>query len=164
MSEFVMLEVRKLADRSGSRVRMFDAKTGQPKLVNPATPGEDHEPWPLLGVTIIGDPPEYTSAGMRWVDKAVQEGWAQRVGERAVARPGGPADAPWSTVHAFVQADKLVIHDHERGHVVYAVTRNPDKYDEDGRPIEEYGYMSDDDIAGTEVVWHYELELERIDG
>ena len=169
MSEFEILTVRKLADRSdGTREVRYDPLTGQKKLVNPATPGEDHEPWPLAGVTIEGDPPLRTSAGTRWVDNAIRERWMRRIGETPVVRPGGPPDAPWATSHTFIHADKLVIEDAERGDVVYYVTRNPDKYftsgDNVGEPVAEYGYTADGELAASEVSWHYELRLEETSG
>jgi hypothetical protein len=155
-----MLTIRKLANKEDQeRVRKFDPETGQPKLVNPATPGEDHEPWPLLGVVVEGQPPKYTTAGVAWVNAACAEGWMRRIGERAVARPGGPPNAPWSTVHTFVQADRLEIEDYDRGVVTYRVVQNPDKFWASGEPVEEYGFASDEELAGTEVQHFYELML-----
>lgn len=160
MSEFQILTVRKLANMEGQeRVRKFDAETGQPKLVNPATPGEDHEPWPLLGVTIQGDPPERTSAGVSWVNAAIAEGWLERLGEEIVNRPGGPLRSPWAVIHTFVHATGLVLYDYERGPVYYEVTRQPDKYDASGNPISEYA--DDTDLRDAEVSWVYELSLRK---
>lgn len=154
MSEFQILTVRKLADKEGQeRVRKFDPETGQPKLVNPATPGDDHEAWPLLGVTVEGDPPERTTAGLSWVNAAVSEGWLKRVNESAVVRPGGTQEQPWSTAHTFIHADMLVINDHQRGPVAYKVTQQPDKYDAAGEPVKEWTARE------TDVRWFYELEL-----
>lgn len=162
MSEFQILTVRKLADREGqTRVRKYDEETGQPKLVNPATPGEDHEPWPLLGVTVV-DPPQRTSAGVNWVNQAVSEGWMRRIGERPVARPGGPFHAPWATVHTFIHADRLEIDDHLTGETVsYKVIQQPDKYWSNGEPVEEYAFGDDTELATTEVKHFYLLELDN---
>lgn len=180
MSEFEILTVRKLADTSeGERISVpllaevklangetVMVETGQRKLVNPATPGTDHEPWPSDGMTIVGnpDPPQWTTAGMRWASDAVREGWMRRIGERAVARPGGPLDAPWSTNHTFIHADKLIIEDKLRGDVVYRVVKQPDKYTANGEPVEAYEFTDDGSLAGSEVNWFYELELENNDG
>lgn len=141
MSEFEILTIRKLANKDGQeRVKKFDPETGQPKLVNPATPGEDHEPWPLLGVTIEGDPPHLTSVGTSWVDTGVREGWLKRSGLQAVVRPAGPHDDPLGKTHTFIHMERLVINDHERGPVVYRVTQQADKYwVADGSPVAEYG-------------------------
>lgn len=155
-----MLTVRKLADKTGQeRVKKFDAATGEPKLVNPATPGEDHEPWPLLGVTFEGDPPVKTTAGVAWVNTAIQEGWLRRVNERPVVRPGGPLANPWAVSHTFIHADRMIFKDHERGFVGYKVIRNPDKYTDDGNPLAEYG----SEPEPSEVNWFYVLELDQKD-
>ena len=158
MSEFEILTVRKLADKNGQeRVKKFDAVTGEPKLVNPATPGEEHEPWPLLGVTIEADPPQLTSVGTSWVDNGVREGWLKRSGLRAVVRPAGPHDDPLAKTHTFIHMDRLVIDDHERGPVAYRVTRQADKYwTADGTPVAEYGTEPQE----MEVCHFYLLELE----
>jgi hypothetical protein len=154
VSEFQILSVRKLANKEGQeRVKKFDPETGEPKLVNPATPGEDHEPWPLLGVTIEGEPPQRTTAGMSWANVAQAEGWLKRVNESAVVRPGGTAEQPYSTVHTFIHAEMLVINDEELGPVAYRVTRQPDKYDAGGNPVKEWTERE------TDVRWFYELEL-----
>lgn len=157
MSEFEILTIRKLADKTGQeRIKKFDPETGEPKLVNPATPGDDHESWPLLGVTIEGDPPRRTTAGMTWVNAAISEGWLKRVNESAVVRPGGSQDSPWSPAHTFIHAEVLVIDDYDRGPVAYRVTRQPDKYIRSGEeliPVKEWTERE------TEVCWFYELEL-----
>lgn len=160
MSEFQVLTIRKLADKSeGERVRKFDPETGQPKLVNPATPGDDHEPWPLRGVEFVGDPPQYTTAGVSWVNQAMSEGWLRRVGERPVTRPGGPSQSEWSVTHTFVHCDRIEIRDAQVGWVNYRVTQNPDKFWANGEPVEEYGFATEEELAGTEVQHYYELML-----
>ncbi len=71
-----MLQIRKVADRSeGERntVLVFKPEEGEvlddgtvlvdpsrveQRLVNPATEGYDHEPWPLSHAELIGDAPE----------------------------------------------------------------------------------------------------------
>lgn len=182
MSEFQILTVRKVPDREGQeRVRvpvlqdmvLANGETvqvhvgGSYKLVNPNTPGVDHEAWPLLGVT-VDEPPQYTTMGMRWVDEAVREGWMRRIGERPVPRPGGPPQAPWALAHVFIHADRIVINDVYNGEVSYTVTRQPDKFYTDSagnrHPIEEYGMLDDAELATAEVAWFYELELESVGG
>lgn len=169
MSQFEVLTIRKVPDRStGTRHVRFDPDTGDRKLVNPATPGEDHEPWPLAGITIEGEPPEFTSASTGWVDRGIAEGWIRRIGERAVVRPGGPPSAPMAKTHTFVHCDRIVLRDMERGEVIYRVTRNPDKYfvvgEKAGYPVEEYGSEPDTDLADTEVIWFYEMQLDDTNG
>lgn len=165
-----ILTVRKLADKSsGRREVRFDPITGERKLVNPDTPGSDHEPWPLGGVEFLGDPPSEVSIPVKYVDQAVREGWMQRVGERLVTRPAGRTQDEWIGVqgvpHTFIQCDRIVLRMVE-GDYTYRVTLNPDKYvaDED-----DYIYDPEAEVtpelyeAGmTRVVNHYRLEL--IDG
>jgi len=164
------LAVRKLADRAGGeRVVRFDPETGAKKLVNPATPGDDHEPWPLLGVVPEGELPKLARIPTSFVDGAVAEGWAQRIGERVVHRAGGTEANPWSKTHTFVQCDKIVFHFAD-GDVVYLVTYQPDKYAQvEGianveAPVRFTGLRPYDhevhDREATEVRWFYDAELE----
>lgn len=152
MSDYTVLHVRKLADRSeGERVVRFDPVTGERKLVNPDTPGDDHEPWPLAGVEIVGEVPERTTVSTRWLDTAVDEGWARREGERLVRRPAGPPTRRWAVdPHTFVHADEVVLSTVD-GEVRYRVTHQPDKYVADG----------DDDTPMTPE--HYAAGNSRVD-
>jgi len=131
------LTVRKLADRStGTREVRFDPVTGLKKLVNPATPGEEHEPWPLMGVEVVGDVPAATRVPTRWVARGISEGWLQGIGGNPVVRPAGPAQTDWNSSqtgapHMFMHYDRIVIKA-VTGDVVYRVTHQPDKYVADG--------------------------------
>lgn len=153
-----ILTIRKLADRTtGERVVAYDPQTGAKRLVNPATPGDEHEPWPIAGVQIVGAPPQTTSVSTAWVATGVGEGWITREGERLVHRPAGPAADKWRATHTFVHADALVLHTVDGG-VRYRVTRQPDKYtvDNDEAPVTDWVYAS----GQTRVDWFYGLELE----
>lgn len=165
MSEYQILELRRLADKSeGRRVQMFDVDTGEPKLVNPDTPGFDHEPWPTAGITIINQdgPPEFTTISTDYANQLVADGLLTRTNERAVTRPAGPYHAPWSVPpHTFIHADTLVFHDKERGDVAYTVIRQPDKFVEDGLdiPVDSYDKLAPEDMPLTSVEHFYNLEL-----
>jgi hypothetical protein len=151
------LVIRKLADKTGEqRITMFDSTTGEKKLVNPATPGEDHEPWPFAGIRIEneGGPPKKAMLTTDLVAQAIAEGWIEVTGEKRVIKPAGSKENPWvgTPPHVFLQYKTITIKTID-GDVTYNVKRNPDKYDKNGEPTEEAG---DPD---TEVVWYYELEL-----
>lgn len=121
-----MLTVRKLADKTtGERLTRFDPETGAKKLVNPATPGDDHEPWPLAGVQ-IADPPDETTASTTFINAGVAEDWITLVGSRVHHAPGGPPADIWRVTHTFVEADRVVFHTVE-GDLVYEVVSNPGK-------------------------------------
>jgi hypothetical protein len=116
-------------------------------LVNPATPGLDHEPWPFAGISINdGDPPKRCSLSTAKVAEGREEGWIEVEGEELVHRPGGPAANPWASTHTFVQFETLIFKT-LHGDVRYRVVRNADKEGEAGDPE-------------AEVRWYYELELE----
>lgn len=137
-----VLEVRLLADKSsGTRVPMFDPVTGEKKLVNPETPGTEHESWPLAGMRLTSDAHPETSAGMSWVRQGVAQGWIEVQGENVVHAPGGPEGDPWRVTHTFFEADRIVLKTVD-GDVVYDVVSNPGK-----------------DADTGEVSWKYDLEL-----
>lgn len=143
-----MLKIRKLADKSvGERVTRYHPETGEAYLTNPATPGNDPEPWPLAGIKFEGEPPSETSASMRWVLQGVAEGWLELVGEKVMRAPGGPPQNPWSKVHTFHTA-RAIKFKTVAGAVTYQVTHNPGKYDDASEP------------AGTRVDWFYRLRRE----
>lgn len=158
-----LLTVRKLADRStGERIRVpitqpvtladgtvVQAETGQVKLVNPATPGDAHEPWPFAGIQVV-DAPDTCSVPARWVARAILEGWLELEGARPVTRPAGPAHDPAASMHQFVHADALVIHTVD-GDVRYRIVHQPDKYVADG----------DDETSMTDE--HYAAGNSRVD-
>lgn len=167
---FEMMQIRKVADRSsGERLRVpvlspvtlqdgtvVQVETGQVKLVNPDTPGDAHEPWPLLGVELIA-PPHLCSVSTRLVDRAMAEGWIELVGAQAVRRPAGSAAEPASTVHSFTHADRLVFHTID-GDFIYDVVHQPDKYaagGDDDTPVTDEAYAA----GATRVDWFYGLQL-----
>ena len=125
------LQIRKRADRSsGRRIKMVDVDgvTGHRyKLVNPDTPGDDHEPWPLAGVDCLGDPPDECGLATHFVARGIKEGWIEAEGEEVVHRPGGPIDNRWQVTHTFLHYDALVFH-FSGGDVRYKVVHQPDKY------------------------------------
>ena len=169
------LRLRKLADRtSGERVRLtrvpagaftidettgdavFDPAAATSVLVNPATPGFDHEPWPFAGIRLEGgDPPKTATVSTSFVQNARAEGWMTVEGEQVVHRPGGPPEQPWRVTHTFVHADALVLHTVD-GDVRYTVTQQPDKW-----PAEK---NDRDEGFGGDVRWFYELKLEATHG
>lgn len=133
-----VLVVRKLAEKEGhTRLRMNVG--GEDRLVNPETPGVEHESYPLRGYLLV-DAPENVSVGMDWLKKQVAEGWVSTDGEDMVFKPGGPPDNPWAVTHTFTQWDEVTFHCYD-GDVTYQVTRNADK-----------------DEAG-EVLWSLDLEM-----
>lgn len=158
------LTIRKLADTSGGeRVKMFDERTGQPKLVNPATPGTEHEPWPLAGVQIMGEIPDEVTVPTSWVDRGVTEGWLELVNPRTVVRPAGPRQSVLNSTtnggpHVFVHADAIVVKT-LAGDVRYRVAHQPDKYADPGddtTPVTPDVY----DGGNTRVDHFYRLVLE----
>lgn len=160
--DFGTLTVRKLADTSeGERIIRYDPETGAKKLVNPATPGNDHEPWPLLGVEPVDELPKVCRVSTGYVQKARQEGWAELEGEDVVHRPTGPPDDLWRNgAHTFVQATAVTFH-FQSGSVKYKVTHQPDKYvdsDNDKDKVTDEIYA-----AGKTRVDHF-YDLERVHG
>ena len=127
------LILRKHADKStGERIDRFDPVMGAKRLINPATPGNDHEPWPLAGVTIehLSDGPVNLSTTL--VADGIREGWIEGVNERPVVRPAGPEQHVWASghtgqPHVFLHYDALVFHTLD-GDVEFTVTHQPDKY------------------------------------
>lgn len=159
-----MLTVRKLADTStGTRVTRFDPVTGEKKLVNPATPGDDHEPWPLAGIRIEGDAPRTTRVPTSWVSNGIAERWIEGVNGRPVVRPAGPTPDVWNSSqtgapHLFMHYDALVLKTVD-GDVRYRVVHQPDKYtdgDDPAEPATAEAYAQ----GRTRVDWFYDLELE----
>jgi hypothetical protein len=132
---FESLAIRKLADKSESvRITRFDPDTGERKLVNPTTPGEDHEPWPLLGIR-VEEAPEYTRLSTKFVQLGKQEGWIEVENERPAFRPGGPANDPWRAdkVHTFLHVDTIIFKtlDGDVRYEPFGDRGQPDKYDGD---------------------------------
>lgn len=113
----VGLRVRKLADRTGDQL-------------------EDGT-WPFAGLQIVGDPPPLAKIPTSFVDTGTREGWLTAEGSTVVAKPGGPPADPWraENIHVFRHATRLVLHTID-GDVAYLVTRQPDKYEADGTPVD----------------------------
>jgi len=121
--------LRKLADKtSEQRNKVYDPETGEKKLVNPATPGDDHEAWPLAGVEFVGEPPARATVSTKVVLAGWDEGWIELENSRPEHRPGGPAGArQWKVTHTFIHADTIVVKT-VHGDVRYTVVHQPDKY------------------------------------
>lgn len=154
------LRIRKHADTSGGeRIRRFDPVTGERKLVNPATPGSDHEPWPLAGVTI-----EHMSDEARlsttFVADGIREGWITGVNAQPVVRPAGPEQHVWNSgqsgqPHVFMHYDALVFHTLD-GDVTFKVTHQPDKYADTAEADDKTPVTPETYAAGaTRVDWFY---------
>jgi hypothetical protein len=153
------LVIHKLADRTGQQRQLVFDPTGARKLVNPATAGVDHEPWPLAGVTIVGAPPVECSVPHNFVTAGIAEGWIVAQGEQVVTRPAGPVDDRWRTTHTFRQFDSITIYTLD-GPVHYRVVHNPDKYVADGddqTPMTDVHYGA----GNSRVDWFYGLKLEQ---
>ncbi len=163
------LKIRKLADKSeGERITVpvletvelrngesIQIPTGQVKLVNPDTPGVDHEPWPFAGVKLEQAPDE-CGIPSTVVERGIHEGWITGTGEKMVRRPAGPADNPTRAWHYFVHYTELVFHTVD-GDVVYSVTHQPDKYadfGDDDEQVTEALYRSGE----TRVDWFYGIQ------
>lgn len=160
------LTIRKLADKTAQqRVTRFDPVTGEKKLVNPNTPGDDHEPWPLLGVQIVGEAPTRARLSTTLVAQGVAEGWLTGVGGSPVVRPAGRTPTEWNSTHTraphiFMHYDELVIKTIDGQHVRYRVTHQPDKYVADGTDDAEV--TAEHYAAGNTRVDHfYDVELVR---
>lgn len=154
------LVIRKHADTSeGIRIPKWDPNTGERRLVNPASLGDEHEPWPLLGIEIIGGAPAECRIPMSTIQQGMTEGWISVEGERAVVRPAGPVESPLSLWHTFLHCDSLTIHTVE-GDAPYAVTHLPDKYAAEGDDATSVtGEMY---AAGeTRVDFFFELQLQE---
>lgn len=122
------LTIRKRADKStGERVKIYVPELGRHKLVNPDTPGEEHEPWPLAGVAVVGEIPDECGLPTHFVARGIAEGWITGEGEELVHRPGGPVDNRWAVTHTFVHYDTLTLH-LDGGDATYKVAHQPDKY------------------------------------
>lgn len=174
------LRIRKLADKtSGERVTVpvmqeltlrngetVLVPTGEVKLVNPDTPGTDHEPWPMVGVEILGDePPARAKISQRMAQAASGEGWLTLVNSRPVVRPAGPNQGTFEssvngTPHVFYHADEIHIETANHGLVKYRVVRQPDKYAATEGADLETPVTPEMYAAGqTSVDWTYGLEL-----
>ena len=149
MSDSAVLTIRKYADKTGRRVtRYFEVHDEDgvvvgvdKRLVNPDTPGDEHEAWPLDGISFCepsGDtcePPALTSISTHKAAEGLAEGWLTATGATPVVRPAGPTMDDWNSTtgdkagspHVFVHYDTLTFHTRE-GDFTYKVTHQPDKY------------------------------------
>lgn len=144
-----ILRIRKLADKNGGRRETrYHPRTGEPYLTNPDTPGDEHEPWPLAGVRFEGEPPSEACVPMRYIQRAVADGWVRLIAAKVVHEPGGPKSNSWQVTHTFTQAKKIVFQT-VNGDVVYRVVSNPGKYDDKNEP------------SGKRVDWFFHIERER---
>lgn len=128
------LVIRKLADKQPGEERIphWDSRTGDKTLINPKTGAA--EPWPLLGVMIMGDPPQTCTVSTSWVTTGISEGWLESDGATPIVRPSGVTQDQWSgqqQPHLFLHIETLVIKTVD-GDVRYRVVHQPDKYAEDG--------------------------------
>lgn len=162
------LVLRKHADRSsGERIVRYNPETGEKKLVNPDTPGEEHEAWPLKGVT-IENIPDVGRLSTTLVEEGKAMGWITTTGDRVVIRPGGPGSDPMAVRHVFVHYDTITIHTLD-GDVVFDVVHQPDKYADYGEatyPDAVEAFESDDNTpvtpaayaaGATRVDWFYDV-------
>lgn len=173
MSEHQVLVLRKHADKATqTRVVKYDCDTGERKLVNPATPGDDNEPWPLAGVSFCEqngetcEPPALTTITPRKVSEGVAEGWITTEGAIPVVRPAGATQDVWESTqtgepHLFIHYDSITFHTIE-GDFTYRVTHQPDKYaDHSQATYETEEFDADDDTPVTPEV--YEAGATRVD-
>ncbi len=129
-----MFKFRRLADYSdgSTRIKMTDPVSGDGFLLDPAT--NEPKPWPLKGVTVIGELPDSETISMQYVADAVSEGWMEWENHRTVHRPGGNEQNPWGTTHTFHHVDRIHMHllmpddgNMVPKNAVYKVIRQPDK-------------------------------------
>lgn len=147
-----VLQLRKLADKSGSRTAVLD---GDGNVVSV-------EPWPLAGIRIENDPAGITALTTTVVAQGRAEDWISVEGERVVHRPGGPPGDLWRVVHTFIHYDVIIFRTVD-GDVRFTVTRQPDKYAldrPDDTPVTDDIYASGD----TWVSWWYGVTYDPQEG
>lgn len=111
------LQIRKLADKSGSR--------------------RDDGSWPALGlVAFEGEAPKSTIVPTTFIERGLAEGWLEAEGGTPVVRPAGPTQDVWTsshtgTPHVFVHYDALTFKTPD-GPIRYKVDHQPDKYVDGG--------------------------------
>jgi len=166
------LILRKHADKTTSaRVVRYDPETGAKKLVNPDTPGEEHEPWPLAGIS-IENTPDVARLSTTLVEQGKAEGWLSTTGDRVVVRPAGPAGDPLADRHTFVHYDTITFHTLD-GDIVFRVTHQPDKYADHSQatyPEAVEAFEGDDETpvtptvyaaGATRVDWFYDVTVTK---
>ena len=155
------LRVRKLADKSEPREKMFDPATGDPILMTPEDAEKLREklhtirdlfvetPRPFAGLQIEGKPPRRVKMPTTWVARGISEGWLKGKGKKLVHRSAGPPGNPWASSHTFVHYETITLRTVD-GDVVYKIRQNPDKWPD--KKEAEAGF-------GGDVRWVYEGSL-----
>lgn len=145
------LRIHVLADRSDPSARAANL------------PDSPAGTWPVLDAVVLNRP-ERAQITQQQVEHGVARGWIVGEGHNVVVRGAGPAGNQWLTTpaapqpHVFHHYTALVIGKNDT--VRYRVVRNPDKYVRGGKDTDK---VTDKvyDAGQTEIVWHYELELEK---
>lgn len=118
--------------------------------------------WPVLDAVVTVSPKK-AQISMQQVLDGLDRGYITATGHRVETRGAGPAGRRWMTSpaapqpHTFHQFDTITIG--KASPVTYRVVHNPDKYVRGEKPTDK---VTDEiyDSGQTEVVWHYDLELE----
>jgi hypothetical protein len=158
-----ILQIRKLADDSVERVRIYNPFSGQTVLVDPEASAEAieqlreafagiiHAPYPLAGVRIEGQVPKRTALSTGFVAKGIREGWIEGEDLEHITRSAGPGSDPWGPApHSFLHYSHLTLKTVD-GDFRYEVLEQPDKWPETKG--------EDDSGQGGEVRWFYLLRL-----
>jgi hypothetical protein len=131
-----MLQIIKHADTSSGRrvskiVQVDELEDGSPvyekRLVNPDTPGDDHEPWPLDRVELVGDAPKDHNFADSFVARASQDGYLEFTKPRVVSTE---VDGKAYERNPVVTGDEIVLH-LASGDLRYKVVEHPGRYRED---------------------------------
>lgn len=126
-----MLQLRKLADRSGPEPARNKATgvddDGNPILENPRLAhGALLEPWPLAGVELIGDPPTEHNFADTYVARALSDGYLTIENARPHASPVPPGVQPYDR-DPVLTGDEIVIKLVD-GDLRYRILECPGKY------------------------------------
>lgn len=159
------LTLRKVADKSAPRTRLFDPVTGEAFLLEPEKAAAllaelapifekvEPQPRPFLGMRVEGKPPKKATLSQSLVKIGVREGWLSLQAEKRVHRSAGPKHDPWKRTHTFIHCEAITIETVD-GPVRYKVAQNPDKWPEEK-------VKADDSGHGGEVRWFFELRLDN---
>lgn len=146
-----MLEIRKVADRSkGERqtvlvyspndddaledgTLLIDLARVEQRLVNPDTPGFDHEPWPLKHAELVGDAPAEHGFADTAVARYMQDGFLTFKNMRAVFVEAG--GKPYSR-NPVLTGDEIVL-DLKGKKLRYKVLEHPGRYEDDDGTVRE---------------------------
>jgi hypothetical protein len=182
MSKSAVLTIRKHADKTTQtrHTRFYEVTDENGKvigvekrLVNPDTAGDEHEAWPLVGVSFANpddgsraDPPKLTTINTQKITEGISEGWVTAEGANPVVRPAGPTMDTWHSTqtgqpHIFMHYDRLTFHTLD-GDFTYKVTHQPDKYADHAEATYEIkAFKSDDKTKVTPEI--YEAGATRVD-